>query len=265
MSDLPPGAPTPVTTTERTKPTLWVAIGLIAGTLAGLLAGFLIFKHNPNAAPSARATPTPTGYSPTASTSGSPSASATASSAPASSAPASHPPGASAPAPSSPATSPPDATGWNPSGHLSDPSFSGCPAMAPGQHPLAAVSGPSAAGETASPSNDWYGCGNAVTPGDTPGFTGANWEIANSFSCPDSDGPGAPGVPGMNIESWVYAGGGTPIQNDANRVTTDLPWADDAHASVSQGGDYRLRTRLVNNATGDNRCRWHIRAYTTAP
>ncbi len=136
--------------------------------------------------------------------------------------------------------------------------------MAAGQHALAPVSGPSS-GATVNPPNDFYGCGDTVTPPGTPGFTGSNWELAYSFSCPNSDAPGAPAVPGMNIESYVYAGGGTPIRNDANTQTAYLPWSDDVHASVPQGGDYRLRTRLVNNAVGDNRCRWHIRAYVTPP
>ncbi|MBJ7610499.1 MAG: hypothetical protein JF887_13880 [Candidatus Dormibacteraeota bacterium] len=37
-------------------------------------------------------------------------------------------------------------------------------------------------------------------------------------------------------------------------VTGDLPRSGDVHADVPQGGDYRLRTRLVNIATGAASC-----------
>ncbi|GAC1339519.1 MAG: hypothetical protein NVSMB29_06940 [Candidatus Dormibacteria bacterium] len=252
-----PVAAAPMTPPESTKPALWVAIGLMGGILAGLLLGYVVFRSRGSAPATAQATPSPTvTATPIGTPTASPSPSATPSNSP-TSAPSTAAPATSAPASSkAPASSVP--------GQLTDASFSGCPAMAPGQHPLAPVSGPSGSG-TVNPANDFYGCGNAVTPGGTPGFTGNNWELAYSFSCPNSDAPGAAAVPGMNIESVVYAGGGTPIRNDANTQTAYLVFTDNAHAGVPQGGDYRLRTVLVNNATGDNRCRWHIRAYTTPP
>ena len=98
-------------------------------------------------------------------------------------------------------------------------------------------------------------------PADYPVFTGDNWELAYSMSCPDSDGPGM--ATGMVIESWVYEGGGTPIHNAANDVQAALPWVDDGHSLVPQAGNYRLKVTMQNGASGDNRCRWHIKAYAT--
>ena len=144
---------------------------------------------------------------------------------------------------------------------VTNASFSGCPATAPGQHTMAAVTGPTAAGATADPHNEWYGCGSVLMPADYPVFTGNDWEMALSFWCPDSDGPGM--ADGMIVKSWVYEGGGTPIHNAANDVSASLPWSDDVHSTVPQAGNYRLKTALKNGAAGDNRCRWHIRAYAT--
>jgi len=108
-----------------------------------------------------------------------------------------------------------------------------------------------------------------LTPASSAVFTSNPWELNYSFSCPNADDPGAPAVTGMEIQSWVYAGGGTPIRNSNDTGQAYLPWSDNVHESMPEGGNFRLKTVLMDKAAPggipDQRCRWHIRAYATAP
>ena len=214
--------------------------GIITGLIAGIGFGYLLFKSNSTATGPTRPTATP-GYTPTPTVSLGPTLTP--------------PPPTAAPTPV-PTPAPPPA-----SGGITDSSFSGCPATAPGQHPLAPVTGPTATGAAADPANDWYGCGDALTP--TGFVTGNNWEEAVSFTCPDSDGPGM--STGLSVQAWVYEGGGTPVHNTADDNDLALPWTDNAHTLESQGGNFRLRMVQESGAAGDLRCRWHVRAYTVGP